>query len=177
MWKEFGDGESTEHLLRQAADLGSTDALYALAKLRDVEGDREGAEVLLWQAADHGDTDVLVALAREAGNRGDEASAKLLLRLAADHGNSNAPHFLALMQREASGPGGGDTGRARDSLELLLRHAADHGHDYILPFAYGVDMLLNRLWPNGLDPDGMPTPPWQELEPASLHSRVLPSTP
>ncbi|MET7888575.1 hypothetical protein ABZU45_39580 [Streptomyces avermitilis] len=47
------------HLRLRAADQGSTDALRALAVLREETGDREGAEDLARRAADHGSTNVL----------------------------------------------------------------------------------------------------------------------
>jgi hypothetical protein len=44
----------------------------------------------------------------------------------------------------------------RDGAEALARQAADRGNA-----RDPDDRLLTMLWPNGLDPDGTPTTPWQ----------------
>lgn len=57
---------------------------------------------------------------------------------------------LAVMREEV-----GD----RQGAEALARQAAAHGN--ALAFSVMMPALLYGLWPHGLDPDGMPTPPWQ----------------
>ncbi|MCX5009212.1 sel1 repeat family protein [Streptomyces sp. NBC_00638] len=158
--QEDADREA-ERLLRQAADHGSTDALYRLSDMRGKAGDREGAERLLRQAADQGNAEALYQLALVREEAGDWEGAETLALKAADHGNAEAPYELALMREEA----GDGEGAGR-----LIRQAADHGSADPLG-------ILETLWPDGLDPDGTPTPPWQPSEYAPLDRHVPPGTP
>ncbi|MFF0170231.1 tetratricopeptide repeat protein [Streptomyces prasinus] len=146
-----GDREGAEHLYRQAADLGSTDALSRLAVMREEAGDREGAEHLARQAADRGSADALSRLAVMRERAGDRKGAEHLARQAADHGHTTVLSRLAVMRERA-----GD----REGAEHLYRQAADHGAGN-LARTIGHSQALVTRWPNGLDPDGTPTPPWQ----------------
>ncbi|MFD8766689.1 tetratricopeptide repeat protein [Streptomyces mirabilis] len=173
MREKAGDQEGAESLLRQAADHGSTDALrreamYRLAVMREKAGDREGAQALARQAADHGRTRALHRLPvmwEEWQLPWDREDAESLLRQAADHGDINALYRLAVMREKA-----GD----REGAQALALQAADHGSAYPLHRMNEIRELLDRLWPNGLDPDGMPTPPWRPSASALLGQHVPP---
>ncbi|MFC8790804.1 tetratricopeptide repeat protein [Streptomyces cinereoruber] len=148
--EEAGDREGAEDLYRQTADHGDTGALARLAGVRERAGDREGAEHLALQAADHGDTGPLVYLAALREEAGDREGAEHLALQAADHGDTGALARLAVMREQA-----GD----REGAEHLYRQTADlgtyntRGTPLVQPFA--------TRWPNGLDPGGTPTRPWQ----------------
>ncbi|WP_052457490.1 helix-turn-helix domain-containing protein [Streptomyces sp. AcH 505] len=128
----------------RAADRGDTAALYWLAVKRKRGGDQAGAEDLLRQAADRGSADALVLLAEMREEAGDQTGAEDLARQAADRGDTVALVRLAEKREEA-----GDQAAADD----LLLQAADHGQVLTPVFA--------ARWPDGLDPDGQPTTPWQ----------------
>ncbi|GAA1604678.1 helix-turn-helix domain-containing protein [Streptomyces globosus] len=146
--EKAGDRAGAETLARQAADLGNTYGLVCLAMSREEAGDRAGAESLLRQAADHGHPDGLVGLAVLREEAGDRAGAETLARQAADQGNTDALVRLAVLREEAGDQAGAET---------LARQAADYGDADVL---YRLP-LCNRLWPDGLDPEGTPTAPWQ----------------
>ncbi|MET9888431.1 hypothetical protein ABZZ20_36015 [Streptomyces sp. NPDC006430] len=165
--EEAGDREGAELFLRQAAERGNTDVLSSLANLLAEDGNWEGAETLYRQAADHGDTDALDYLAVRREEAGDREDAEALAYQAADHGSTDTLYKLA-QRREETGD--------RDGAELLLRQAVDYG---ITATAFGqvaMPEVLFRLWPNGLDPDGTPTPPWQPLASTLLNRHVPPDT-
>ncbi|MFF8932333.1 hypothetical protein ACF1AO_34280 [Streptomyces longwoodensis] len=178
-WEEAGDRGGAEHLAHQAADRGRTGALVLLATMREDAGDREGAEHLYYQAADHGHTVALLKLAlmregvgdregaedlaQEAGTlalvrlavvrerAGDREGAEHLYRQVADHGDIDALVHLATMREEA-----GD----REGAEHLYRQAADRGVDDPMAMFDAKRKFVTR-WPDGLDPDGVPTRPWR----------------
>ncbi|MFF3312786.1 helix-turn-helix domain-containing protein [Streptomyces sp. NPDC002952] len=106
------------HLQHRAADHGSTDALFRLAKIREQDGDREGAEALYRRAADHGSTDALFRLAEIREQDGDREGAEALAGQAADHVGPSVLVSVAKIREEA-----GD----REAAEALYRQAADHG--------------------------------------------------
>jgi len=122
-------------------------------------GDREGGEALLRQAADRGDISALGLLAVMQAGAGDREGAEAVLRRAASHGDISALLRLARM-REVIGDRGG--------AEVLARQVADYGGTTSL-WPYSVDPLFDKLWPNGLDPDGTPTPAWQPSVSAPTH--------
>ncbi|WP_371591673.1 tetratricopeptide repeat protein [Streptomyces virginiae] len=162
-----GDRGGAEALLQQAADHGNINALYYLAELREKAGDREGAESLAGRAADHGGTYALRYLAKLREDAGDQEGAEVLLRQAADHhGDIHALHHLAGLRERA-----GD----REGAEVIVRQAADHGDsDTAAQYLMQVPNAFTRLWPNGLDPDGTPTPPWPFPTPALRGRHVAP---
>ncbi|CAL9333701.1 hypothetical protein SUDANB15_00118 [Streptomyces sp. enrichment culture] len=139
------------HLRHRAAEHGCTNALQHLAEIREGTRDRENAENLYRQAADRGSTDALWCLAVVREEAGDVESAEDLARQAADHGSTNALYRLAEM-REKAGEGRG--------AEDLYRQAANRGADNLWVHIAHTGALAER-WPNGLDSDGTPTPPWQ----------------
>ncbi|WP_063831873.1 helix-turn-helix domain-containing protein [Streptomyces bikiniensis] len=180
MREKAGDREGAEHLARQTADLGNTDALSRLAEMREKAGDREGAEHLAQQTADLGNTDALSRLAEMREEAGDREGAEHLAQQAADLGNPYALSRLAFM-REETGDGEGAEHLARQAADLgdtlalfrlaemreeagdgegaehLARQAADLGTDEIR----GTPLGFTTRWPDGLDPGGTPTRPWQ----------------
>jgi TPR repeat protein len=117
--------------------------------MREEAGDHERAEDLARQAADHGSNSALHRLAEIRRRAGDHERAENLLRHAADHGSTIAFERLAEMRQKA---------RDQKSAENLLRKAADHGKRNVWDT---TPPALTTRWPNGLDPDGTPTPPWQ----------------
>ncbi|WP_329033049.1 helix-turn-helix domain-containing protein [Streptomyces sp. NBC_01725] len=186
-----GDREGAETLAYKAADHGHTDALLRLATLREEAEDWEDAEVLTRQAADRGDPYALLRLALRREIAGDREDAEALARQAADRGDPYALYRLAEMREEA-----GD----REDAEALARQAADCGDPYALHLLaemrdtgladladcdqrretylqYLINMrwLFSRLWPNGLDPDGAPTPLRQPSAPTGSHLPPAPS--
>ncbi len=142
------------------------DDLHNLAQAAKARHRLQWAHHLHHRAADHGSTDALVALGLRGEEAGDGAGAEALAREAADHDDANALDYYLARLREQAG--------AEAGTEALAREAADHGHAE--PLLY-VDSLPRRLqysdvdhirndittrWPYGLDPDGTPTPPWQD---------------
>ncbi|WP_033287353.1 hypothetical protein [Streptomyces sp. NRRL F-525] len=111
-----------------------------------------GAEAVLQQAVDLGDTLALYSLARVREEAGDRQGAEDLARQVVDRGNANALYSLALMRGED---------RDRAGAEALARQAADRGYIKPLHRLAATVELFDRLWPNGLDPEGAPTPPRQ----------------
>ncbi|MEU9615160.1 hypothetical protein AB0D56_26975 [Streptomyces sp. NPDC048209] len=181
MREKAGDRAGAESLVQRAADLGDTYALYRLAEMREKAGDRPGAEDLLQRAADLGQIDALSLLAEMRESAGDRAGAESLLQRAADLGYGGGLSVLAEMREEAGDragvedflqrsadlgyPGGlfqlammreedGDRAGAED----LLKRAADCG---AICWTVNYVSAMDTWWPNGLDPDGQPTPPWQ----------------
>ncbi|MFF5161454.1 tetratricopeptide repeat protein [Streptomyces sp. NPDC000348] len=143
--------EHAESLYRQAADQGDTYALVPLAEIREQAGDREEAETLTRQAVAHGIFEALYRLAVLREATGDREGAKILYRQAADRGDPSALIRLAEM-REKTGD--------RRGAETLARQAVDQGMSRDL-LKKPSRRIHTRWWPNGLDPDGTPTPPWQ----------------
>ncbi|MEU8598976.1 hypothetical protein AB0D07_35695 [Streptomyces globisporus] len=86
---EAGDRDGAEALARQAADLGSPDALMRLGEMRE-STDRDGAEVLYRQAADLGSAHALDRLTVMRENAGDRDGAEALSREAANHASNSA---------------------------------------------------------------------------------------
>ncbi|MET7606410.1 helix-turn-helix domain-containing protein [Streptomyces avermitilis] len=107
------------HLRHRAADQGSTNALFYLAKAREKAGDQQGAETLYRQAADHGNIDALIHLAEAREKAGDQQGAEALARQAAEHGQN----FLAIHLAEAREKAGDQQG-----AEILARQAANRGN-------------------------------------------------
>ncbi|WP_406224209.1 hypothetical protein [Streptomyces canus] len=151
-WLEEVEDLEAEQFLQHAADRGNTTSLRQLATLRKQAGDVEGAERFLQQSADRGNIRALHDLAIMRGEAGDWERAGDLARQAADHGESRALYRLAEL-REEDGDG--------ESAALLLLQAADHGDTWMSSVPTTERQMLYRLWPNGLDPDGTPTPQWE----------------
>ncbi|MEW1639303.1 helix-turn-helix domain-containing protein [Streptomyces sp. NPDC093801] len=148
MREEVGDGEGAESFARQASDRGDPGALARLAEMREEAGDHEGAESLYRQAADRGNPGALARLAEIQEEAGDHEGAEGFALQASDHGEFRALARLALRREVAGG---------REGAESFYRQVADRGTKY-----YNVlGRFLAEWWPNGLDPDGTPTPPWQ----------------
>ncbi|MFD4116915.1 hypothetical protein ACFWSJ_26130, partial [Streptomyces niveus] len=85
-------------------------------------------------------------------------SAEALARQAADCGDNDTLRRLAEM-RDTAG---------------LERHAGDDRRESYLRYLINMRWLFSRLWPNGLDPDGAPTPLRQ---PAAPTGSPLPPAP
>lgn len=99
---------------------------------------------------------------------GDREGAATLARQAADHGDTYALARFAEMRERAAD---------REGAETLARQAADQGStDNTLARLVGMPAMLNRLWPDGLDPDGTPTAPWQPSAYVPLSRHVPPGT-
>ncbi|WP_328457720.1 tetratricopeptide repeat protein [Streptomyces sp. NBC_00386] len=151
MWERAGDRECAEDLARQAADRGDTDVLFRLAEMRERAGGWERAEDLYRQAADRGNTGALKYLAMMWERAGDRECAEDLARQAADRGDTDVLYRLAEMREKA---------RDRERAENLVRQAADRGMNNPR-WATNLTRAFVTWWPNGLDPDGTPTPPWK----------------
>ncbi|MFJ4320577.1 hypothetical protein ACIP46_35630 [Streptomyces lavendulae] len=82
---------------------------------------------------------------------GDRNGVEAVIRQAAEHGNADALYRLAEM-RELAGD--------REGVEALARQTADHGNSRDLYRLAQEPGIFTRLWPYGLDPDGIPTSPW-----------------
>ncbi|MFF5924317.1 helix-turn-helix domain-containing protein [Streptomyces flavochromogenes] len=183
--REARDREGAEQLLQQAVDHGDQSAITPLARLREEAGDREGAEHLFQQAADHGDTRALADLVELRERAGNSDGAEALARHIAGQGDTIALTRLAMMREKAGNKEDaealawkaldhGDRSclvrlviareAAGDRIEALARQFADQGYprDKSLTSQRLRDTLL-KLWPYGLDPDGVPTPPWQPI--------------
>jgi hypothetical protein len=176
MRKEAGDAEGSEALHWQAAEAGDSFGLVHVARMRVEAGDREGAEALYRQAANAGNAYGLVELARMRVEAGDREGAEALYRQAANAGETDAHVELARMRVETGG---------REGAEALYRQVVDAGDISVLlelarkrvnnenqKGAEGLNRQAPDIsdgfpfdpaiaWPYGLDPDGMPTPPWQ----------------
>jgi TPR repeat protein len=126
-------------LWQKAADVGSTEALTQLAKLREGVGDREGAERLARQAADAGNTEALAQLADMREIAGDREGAERLARQAADAGNTDALDSIDGLRtlkeardRDTEGERAGAERLLREGAEGHLRRAADAGNTFAL---------------------------------------------
>ncbi|MER5474418.1 hypothetical protein [Streptomyces sp. NPDC002685] len=157
--EEAGDRAGAGTLIQRAADRGDPEALLRLADLREETGDREGAEPLVRRAADAGHPAALIRLASLRERAGDREGAETLARRATDSGQYTAMISLAVVREET-----GD----RTGAETLARRAADTGR--MSPLTLELDGQANtallRYFPHGLDPDGLPSPPWTEAVPA-----------
>ncbi|WP_405467132.1 hypothetical protein [Streptomyces canus] len=142
--ERMGHGEEAEFWARSAADADDTEGLILLGQLRERNGDEASAEIFYQEAADAGDTAAMAQLALLREKRGLVEEAEGLVQRAANLG-----HTGALMQLAHLREGLGNLSGAED----LYRQAADCGRP-----VYRVS--LNR-WPWGLDPDGTPTPRWE----------------
>jgi hypothetical protein len=109
--------------------------------------------------------DDLNNLSWAAGERHRLQWAHHLSHRAADHGNIKALYSLATDREEA-----GD----REGAQALALQVADHGSAYPLHRMNELRELFDRLWPNGPDPDGMPTPPWRPSASALRGQHVPP---
>ncbi|MEU3034717.1 tetratricopeptide repeat protein [Streptomyces griseoaurantiacus] len=179
--EQAGDGEGAENLYRQAADNGKSDGLPRVVTLRERAGDREGAENLARQLADNGNPEGMSRLGHLRERTGDQESAENLYRQAAERGSRSALNFLAILREQAGDPKDAENlaqlaadrgspdplyrlGRLREKAgdrkgaEHLYRQVADRGHARDMPPGWSA---LGAWWPNGLDPDGRLTPPWQ----------------
>ncbi|MGW4506837.1 helix-turn-helix domain-containing protein [Streptomyces sp. NPDC004436] len=118
------------HSLRQrAADRGSPEALFRMARIRYKAGDRDAADVLRQRAADCGNSDASFYLAEMREMAGDRDGAEALAWQAAVQGHPNALNFLA-QRREKTGD--------RDGAESLARKAAAQGHTNALYILAGL---------------------------------------
>ncbi|MDJ0342794.1 hypothetical protein QMK19_23100 [Streptomyces sp. H10-C2] len=183
-WRErAGDPKRAQDLLRQAAETGDVGALRRLAELRERAGDLEGAESLLRRAATAGDNNTITWLATMRERAGDLQAAESLLRQAADDGYSDAITQLARIRERVGDLEGAEMLLRRaaeagndecltllvekrwrfgdeEGAEALLRRAADAREDRRTDGRFGLERLLKRAWPYGLDPDGAPSLPW-----------------
>ncbi|MEW2425898.1 hypothetical protein AB0911_35795 [Streptomyces nigra] len=146
MREHAGDHDGAEALAREAAYRGNPEVLRGVAEMREEAGDHESAEDLYRLAAKRGSTTALYRLSMMREEAGDRDGAEVLARQVADRGNSDALYRLALRREQA-----GD----RDAAEVLARQAADYGR------VSKQGSVLTRMWPQGLDPDGTPTPSWR----------------
>ncbi|MFE9007415.1 hypothetical protein ACFYOY_35745 [Streptomyces sp. NPDC007875] len=111
------------HLRGRAADAGSADALYVLARKCDEAGEREDCEVLLRRAAEGGNSDALRDLIKMREKAGDRDGAEALTQQAAASDKLTGLLCLSDLRMAA-----GDF----EGAEALLRQAADAGHDRVL---------------------------------------------
>ncbi|MFE4373588.1 hypothetical protein ACFRMN_36185 [Streptomyces sp. NPDC056835] len=142
-----GDPDEAETLYQRVVEIGDADALALLAVIKERVGDHDGADAVAERAVEAGSTGLLGVLSQLAWEReeaGDLDGAEALYRKAVESGDSGALFDLALEREQA-----GDRG----SAGALYRQAADVGDGR-------VDAIGPRWWPNGLDPDGTPTPRW-----------------
>ncbi|MEU8033995.1 hypothetical protein AB0C13_36260 [Streptomyces sp. NPDC049099] len=126
--------------------LTQPDDLDNLTQAAEARHRLQWAHHLQHRAADHGSTNALFRLAEIQEEAGDREGAESHYRQAAGHGDTNALYSLAVRREKA-----GD----REGAEALARQAADRGDTRAL---YHLEEVLKRLWPYGLDLDGMPTP-------------------
>ncbi len=110
--------EWAHHLRHRAADHGSHQALYCMAKMREQDGDQEGAAALARRAADRGSPHFLYRLAEMREEAGDREGAEDVFLQNADYGNTYALRRLAQMREKA-----GD----QEGAESMARQAADRG--------------------------------------------------
>ncbi|WP_316782941.1 tetratricopeptide repeat protein [Streptomyces sasae] len=186
--KKSGDRMGAEELAREAANRGSVEALIEIARMRQEAGDREGAEAAYQEAVEAGRTYFLTNIARMREEAGDLDGAEAAYLQAVNGGVTSALLGLGQMREKAGNLKGaevayrqameeGDSELLLDLAELrsltegmetaraVIRQAADSAR--VFPrvddlFLEGRDWLRAEcLWPNGLDPDGTPTPPWE----------------
>ncbi|MFJ7158145.1 hypothetical protein ACIQUQ_24860 [Streptomyces sp. NPDC101118] len=135
-------------------DPGALDALYQVAAavgsiwmqemILDTQG-RDGGDVeaVLREAVAAGSATAVLRIARRRHNAGAWNEAEALYQEALDAGELAALTWWGALRQEC-----GD----RSGAEALYRQAADAGV---------VNADTHRLWPDGLEPDGTPSPPWQ----------------
>ncbi|MFF4030921.1 helix-turn-helix domain-containing protein [Streptomyces sviceus] len=180
--EEAGDHERAENLARQAADAGSWNALTILAIRREEAGDHEQAENLAREAVGAGNPNALTWLGLQV-MYGQGAThrkrAEVLIQQGADAGDLYALDFLVSWRQEAGDHEGAEAlawqaaaaGHAnplervvsfrertqgRMEAQAMARKAVNAGHANHLG-----KRRLTAWWPDGLDPDGTPTSPWQ----------------
>jgi TPR repeat protein len=107
------------------------------------------AENLYRQAAERDSSFALNFLAILREQTGDPKDAENFARLAADLGSPDTLYRLDRLREKAGN---------RKGAENLYRQVADRGHARDMPPG---NSAFDAWWPDGLDPDGQPTPPWQ----------------
>ncbi|WP_158715803.1 MULTISPECIES: type IV pilus biogenesis/stability protein PilW [unclassified Streptomyces] len=120
-----------------------------LGRLREEAGDRKGAENLYRQAAERDSSFALNFLAILREQTGDPEDAENFARLAADLGSPDTLYRLGRLRERAGN---------RKGTENLYRQVAGRGHARDMPPG---NSAFDAWWPDGLDPDGQPIPPWQ----------------
>ncbi|MFE7076477.1 tetratricopeptide repeat protein [Streptomyces sp. NPDC057620] len=128
---------------------GPTESLNRLGQLREEAGDQDGAEELYRRAAERGSSAAANRLSRMLDEAGNGESAEDLARQAADHGNPDILYRLGQL-REKTGD--------QEGAKRLYRQIADRGQARHMPPSRSA---FGERWPDGLDADGQPTPPWR----------------
>ncbi|MCX5078675.1 hypothetical protein OHA84_36740 [Streptomyces sp. NBC_00513] len=149
---EAGDLPGAQAAAQQSADLGMPDAWLSLALLRARAGDRDAVEDCARRLEESEHPDAWGALIRLWQMTGDPEKAEAAARKAAGAGHLDARIHLVRLRHAA----GDMEGALRQA-----RHLADSGHAATLT---EQPVSVNELWPNGLDADGTPTPPWQPCQ-------------
>ncbi|MEU1663868.1 hypothetical protein ABZ547_09640 [Streptomyces sparsogenes] len=186
------------HLRLRAADHSNTDVPVGLARVREKAGYREVIETLCRQAAAHADAHALIDGVRMWDEVGYQKGAEALARQAADHGHAHALIDGVRMRKETRNLVSTETPHRRAvefdvinglldlawmrmeagdlvGAETLCEHAAGPGNADPLVELAELQQVLTKFWPNGLDPDGMPTPPGQPSVPVLLDRHVSPN--
>ncbi|MFH8753637.1 hypothetical protein ACH4GK_38485 [Streptomyces rimosus] len=179
------------HLRLRAADRSDTDVPVGLARVREKAGYREVMETFCRQTAAHADAHALIDGVRIWDEVGYQKGAETLARQAADHGHAHALTDLMRMRKETRNLVSTETPHRRAveldvinglldlawmraeagdlvGAETLCEHAASPGNADPQVDLAELRQVLTKFWPNGLDPDGMPTPPWQPSVPVLL---------
>ncbi|MFF8958709.1 tetratricopeptide repeat protein [Streptomyces sp. NPDC014894] len=148
--KEAGDPEEAERIMRRIAVSQDSDALMDLALMREEAGDHVEAIQLFSETASAGNLTALLHLARILKESGARREAEELYRDVITAGNTMAMLHLATMRAEDG---------YHEQATKLLREAADAGQHM---HNYPEGKTLYERWPNGLDPDGRPSPSWPQ---------------
>ncbi|WP_327389108.1 MULTISPECIES: hypothetical protein [unclassified Streptomyces] len=172
---ESGYSDYASEVALQAATSGELYSLMLVARQRGASGDLTGAEKLLEGAVEAGDPQALVCMASFRESAGDLAAAEELLQQAIDAGEPRAYVHWALLKERAGDPEGAEAlaWQAPAFLPYFavaemadLREAAGQHESAGRLYRQLADARLldpsERQWPHGLDPDGTPTPPWQD---------------
>ncbi|MFJ7990427.1 hypothetical protein [Streptomyces sp. NPDC096351] len=145
--EQLGMPVEASDLAHQAAARGAPECLGSLAMMRHEQGRFDEAEHYAWEAAEYGLTGFLADLALVYEEGGNRELAQSVWETAARYEHPEALASIARFQQDA----GDKAGAARTALESVDRGDATHIDHRISP-------IWKTLWPNGIEPDGTPSP-------------------
>ncbi|MFE5847793.1 hypothetical protein ACFQ7N_39845 [Streptomyces niveus] len=144
-------------LAHHAAKHGAPACLDQLAVMREEAGLLEEAEYYCGEAARYGSARSVAELALLREDRGDLERAEALWEMAAGHDHPEALANIARLRQMA-----GDL----QTAAMTAREAVDRGDAAF--WHHGLTPLWETLWPDGIEPDGTPSPPRKEPASAPL---------
>lgn len=157
--------DQAEAFARQAAELGRSDVLVDVALKYSQAGNHEKAKDLLLDANHAGDPYALVELVNLLRTTGYEEEAEIIAQQVAEASQAKGGNYLWLAHLQYR------AGRIEEAKTMVL-HAADAGAFAQTFYSDGLEPWLRdgaepwlidsmtAWWPQGIDPDGTPSPLW-----------------